>query len=286
MKTIETDIIALDLDDTLLKSDLSISDYTVETLRKAAEQGIYIVIASGRADNAILPSVRRLELAGTEQGRYIIGQNGTSITDLHTRQPVYTRVLPGDIAVRAYEIASENTIPSHIYDGDIIYTSMHNRWSAIDAELSGLRLELVEDYPSFIAARAALSSREGPSKGVSKVVLTGDPDRIQHIQRELKEEFRERATVFTSKPFFLEIMPPGAGKGEALAFLAEKLHIPKERVMAFGDSMNDESMIRYAGSGVAMKNGLPYIQSIARYVTEQTHDEDGIACFIRQHCLD
>ncbi|MDR2897592.1 MAG: HAD hydrolase family protein, partial [Spirochaetaceae bacterium] len=157
MKDIETAIIALDLDDTLLKTDLTISDYTVATLQEAAAQGIYIVIASGRADNAILPSVRRLDLAGTEQGRYIIGQNGTSITDLHTRLPVYTKVLPREIALRTYDIAAENAVPCHIYDGHTIYTSLHDRWSDIDAELSGLHLELVEDYRSFLAERSDVS---------------------------------------------------------------------------------------------------------------------------------
>jgi Cof subfamily protein (haloacid dehalogenase superfamily) len=248
----------------------------VETLQKAASQGIYIVIASGRADNAILPSVRRLDIVGTEQGRYIIGQNGTTVTDLHTRQFVYTTFLPTDIALKTYEIAAENDVPCHIYDGQIIYTSAHNRWSDIDAELSGLELELAADYPAFIASQ----------QGISKIILTGNPDAVQQIQQRLKAEFHGKATVFTSKPFFLEVMPLGSGKGEALAVLAEKLHIPQGEVMAFGDSMNDESMIRSAGAGVAMKNGLPYIRSIARYITDQTNDEDGVACFIREHCLD
>jgi hydroxymethylpyrimidine pyrophosphatase-like HAD family hydrolase len=55
--------------------------------------------------------------------------------------------------------------------------------------------------------------------------------------------------------------------------------------MAFGDSMNDESMILSAGIGVAMKNGLPSIRASAQYATERTNDEDGVAFFLEEHCL-
>ena len=52
-------LIALDLDDTLLKDDLSISDFTVSILQKAADSGIFVTICSGRPASAILPFVRQ-----------------------------------------------------------------------------------------------------------------------------------------------------------------------------------------------------------------------------------
>ena len=55
--------------------------------------------------------------------------------------------------------------------------------------------------------------------------------------------------------------------------------------MAFGDSMNDETMIRLAGYGIAMKNGLDAIKDIAYAVTDYTNNEDGIAHFLEQHLL-
>ena len=61
-------IMAIDLDDTLLREDLTISDYTIQTLQKATAAGIYVTLCSGRTDNAILPFVRQLEIAGLEQG--------------------------------------------------------------------------------------------------------------------------------------------------------------------------------------------------------------------------
>ena len=84
------------------------------------------------------------------------------------------------------------------------------------------------------------------------------------VESEFKVHFKGRATVFVSKPFFLEVLPIIAGKGEALKEIAEDiLGIPRSRVMAFGDSMNDESMIRYAGQSVAMSNGRSEILKLA-----------------------
>ena len=55
--------------------------------------------------------------------------------------------------------------------------------------------------------------------------------------------------------------------------------------MAFGDSMNDESMIEKCGYGVAMANGNPYIKKIADFVTDKTNNEDGVADFIEKYVL-
>lgn len=74
-------LIALDLDDSLLNNKLLISDRTVEVIKKAAAQGIYIAICSGRSPSAILPFVRRLDVAGTEQGRYAVASNGSVVVD-------------------------------------------------------------------------------------------------------------------------------------------------------------------------------------------------------------
>ena len=98
-------VIAFDLDDTLLNHDLKISPKTVSAIQKAAEKGIYIVLCSGRAENAILPYVRALDIAGTQQGRYLIGINGASVLDLHTRLPIYSHTLASDILKYVYHEA-------------------------------------------------------------------------------------------------------------------------------------------------------------------------------------
>jgi Cof subfamily protein (haloacid dehalogenase superfamily) len=266
-------IIALDLDDTLLKEDLTISDYTVEILQKAAAQGIYITLCSGRTENAILPFVRRLDIAGKEMGRFIIGQNGSSIMDLHTRLPIFERFVDPQVLITANRMASEENLYSEVYDASTIYVPEANEWTEIDVKLSGLKMEVVEHYEEFL------------KKGHPKMVIPGDPAHLQEFQKKLQKALGDSCVIFISKPYFLEIMPKGAGKGEALLWLAEKLGIPQEMVMSFGDSMNDESMIRLAGQSVAMCNGLEYIRKIAKYITNKSNNQDGVADFIEKFVL-
>ena len=117
------------------------------------------------------------------------------------------------------------------------------------------------------------------------MVISGEPADIAQLESDLRTELGGTCVLFTSKPFFLEILPKDTGKGEALLWLAERLGIPQKNTMAFGDAMNDESMIRLAGCSVAMKNGSEAIKKLAAYTSEFTNDEDGVARFIEKHVL-
>ncbi|MFI3257213.1 MAG: Cof-type HAD-IIB family hydrolase [Spirochaetales bacterium] len=270
---IPAQIIALDLDDTLLKNDVTISDYTVSVMQKAVQKNIYVTLCSGRSDNAMLPYVRQMDIAGNAFGRYMITQNGTSVADLHLRQSVYSRLVDSDVLIHVYRAAKEYNLTTHVYDSGTIYASDNSEWGDIDVKLSGLQKVIVDDYENFLHT------------GHQKIVVPGTPEVLTKLQSELKKDIGNKCVIFTSKPYFLEILPKNSGKGEALLWLADKLNIPTEHTVAFGDGMNDESMIRLAGIGVAMKNGLPYIQEIAAYITEFTNEEDGVARFVEKFML-
>ncbi len=266
-------LIALDLDDTLLNSNTQITDKTVNALQKASERGIYIVLCSGRAEHGILPYVRRLDIAGRETGRYLIAVNGCSIYDMHERKQIYKRTVSSDILLHANEEAEKLGLRTEVYSPDTIYYREENKWTKLDVDLCKLKGEVVSDYESFL------------TKGFVKMLIPGEPETLQILQKKLKADFGEHAVVFTSKPFFLEILPPHCGKGEAICFLSEKLGIAPVNTMGFGDSMNDESMIRLCGNGVCMCNGLDYIKNIANYVTELDNNHDGVGDFVEKYVL-
>ncbi len=266
-------IIAIDLDDTLLTESLSISDYTVDILRKVAQKGIYIVIASGRTDNAILPYVRRLELAGTQEGRYIISQNGAVIVDLHTRLPIYERFVDAQVLLYANSEAKKIGLYPEVYNESTIFVEKMNSWTELDMKLSGLKVSITPDFETLL------------QKGHPKMIIPGEPEVLSTLQATLQSVIGKSCVMFTSKPYFLEIMPLASGKGEALEHLCSILSIPREQTMAFGDSWNDESMMRYAYHSVCMKNGLDGIKKIASHVTEFTHNEDGLARFLEKQIL-
>ena len=270
---LDVKLIALDLDDTLLNDERQISDGNVKALRECAEKGIYVVLCSGRAEDAILPFVRRLEIAGNQYGKYIIAINGCSIFDLHKRQQIFCRKVESDILVRTNEIAEKHGFGTEVYTADTIFYREETEWTRLDASLCGLKCQAVENYDEFI------------KQGFTKMLVPGDPEKLLDLQKILRAEFGERAVIFTSKPFFLEILPPNCGKGEAVSWLSKELGFSIEETMGFGDSMNDESLIRMTGHSVAMCNGLEEIKKIARHVTSFDNNHDGVGQFIQEHVL-
>jgi Cof subfamily protein (haloacid dehalogenase superfamily) len=85
---------------------------------------------------------------------------------------------------------------------------------------------------------------------------------------------------FTSSEYNnIEIMPRGANKADALRFMAERMGVPMEQVMAIGDNYNDIEMIKAAGRGIAMANAVDKLKETADEVT-LSNDEDGVALAI------
>ena len=267
-------LIALDLDDTLLNSERQVSEGNARVLRECCERGIYVVLCSGRAKKSVLPFAQSIGIADHPYGRYLIAMNGCSVCDVHEGEELFVRSIAPGILIRAGKEAKKVGLLGQVYAGDRIFFEKETQWTRMDGELCGLENVVVEDFECFL--------REGT---FYKMLVAGEEATIASLQRRLATLFGESAVVFTSKPYFLEVLPPACGKGEAIEQLAGFLDIPKEMTLCFGDSMNDESMIRLCGAGVAMINGDDRIKRLARFVTERTNDEDGVAHFIQQYVL-
>uniref|UniRef100_A0A7C3IP97 HAD family phosphatase n=1 Tax=Gracilinema caldarium TaxID=215591 RepID=A0A7C3IP97_9SPIR len=267
----EIKLLALDLDDTLLREDLTISFHTKNVLKKVEESGVIVMLASGRSPAAMDRYAR--DLGMHKRPGYLVCNNGTTILESHTGTVVKEFFLPIEAALAVYDLVDAEGFPVQIYDEGTIYVSRRNEYADIDQKLTGQRQVVVDNFRSFLAA------------GAQKMVIPGDPSLLRPLETLLKTFISDRVTIFTSKPYFLEILPPATGKGEALAVVAQMLGIDRSQVMAIGDSMNDESMIRWAGFGVAMANGDPRIKAIAKAVTNRTNEEDGVADFVEQYLL-
>lgn len=276
MEKLKVNLIALDLDDTLLNDGRAISDRNTEILRRCAQRGIYVVLCSGRAEDGIKPFVSRLNIAALESGKYVIAINGCSIFDMHRRLQIYKKTVSPEILLQAHKIARQEGFETEVYSEGKVFYSRETEWTLRDVRMCGLDGEEACDFEKFLT-----DSRNS----FFKMLIPGEPEKIQQLQKKIKAALGEKAVVFTSKPYFLEILPPNCGKGEAIEWLASFLGIDKKTTMAFGDSMNDESMIEKCGYGVAMANGNPYIKKIADFVTDKTNNEDGVADFIEKYVL-
>jgi len=264
-------LLALDLDDTLLRSDLTISYQTRNAIKKAEAAGVIVVLASGRIPAAMDHFAGLLGMH--KKTGYLICNNGTLIQESHTGKIVYEIRMDAKIALTAFDLADAEGFPVQIYEDDIMYVSRHNEYTGYDQKLTGLRQVVVEHFRAMV------------SNGCHKLLIPGDPTLLVPLESILRTYLGDSVTIFTSKPYFLEILPADTNKGTALEKVANLLGINQKDVMAIGDSMNDEAMLRWAGMGIAMANGDERIKSIADMVTSRDNDDDGVAEVIEKYIL-
>jgi len=204
---------------------------------------------------------------------YLICNNGTIIQETLAGNIAYEIRMDPRSALAAFDLADAEDFPVQIYEGDVMYVSRSNEYTEYDKKLTGLRQVVVENFRAMVGG------------GCHKLLIPGDPMLLAPLQNLFRAYLDDDVTLFTSKPYFLEVLPARIDKGTALSKVSELLGIKREEVLAVGDSMNDEAMIRWAGVGVAMVNGDERIKAVADYVTERTNDDDGIAEVIEKYVL-
>ncbi|MGM1533934.1 Cof-type HAD-IIB family hydrolase [Bacillus cereus group sp. BceL215] len=263
-------MIVLDLDDTLLRDDHTISPRTKETLMTAQEQGVKVVLASGRPTFAMRTIAKELHLE--EYGSFILSFNGAKIINCKTDEELFSSTLSPEIVHSLYDISKEENVWIHTYIGDDIITEKNNSYTEIEGQITGMPIVEVNNL------------KEAVQQPVVKVLMVENPEHLQIVELKLQKQLEGQLSVMRSKPFFLEFTEAGVTKGTSLNKLIQKLGIKREEVIAMGDSYNDQAMIEFAGLGVAMGNAPDDIKEIANYVTD-TNMNDGVAKVVEKFVL-
>lgn len=263
-------LIAVDLDDTLLRHDLSISERSMHAINQARARGILVTVATGRVTRTSLRYVSQLQI-----NIPFISSNGAMIQEALTGEILYRKMMDSGMVSNVIRRMQEEEMHSQIYLGEKIYTNgTTNPW--------------VEDWHQHTTMQPEkgdlLALLAQAPEGVEKVVSIHEPAWLYEKYQLLKTIFAGRIHITLSKPHFMEMNHPEVNKGTAVAYLAQRHGIPREEIMVIGDSLNDLEMIRYAGIGVAMGNAREEVKGEADYVTG-TNNEDGVAQAIEKFAL-
>ena len=264
-------LLALDLDDTLLRADLTISDRNLRALKAAEEMGVRIVLASGR----VVPAMERYaeQLGLFERPGYMISENGSTVTATLPRALLRQYTIARALLLQLFEAFEVLDLPVQVYREKTILVTAPNVQTGADMKISGFNCQVVPD----LAERIDFDP--------TKLVIPGDPEILPMARDVIRQAFGDQVHAFISKPYFLEILPIQADKGNALRYVADTLGISRDDVMAIGDAGNDLGMIQFAGWGVAMTNGTEEVRNAARVVTSLTHDDDGVAEAVERYLL-
>ena len=274
MSTHDIKIIALDLDGTLLDSEKRLSPGNLKALTAASETGIEIVPATGRLYNGMPEAVRSLPFI-----RYAITVNGAQVLDVKSGETMYGSAISTEDALALCRYL--DTLPV-IYDcysdgGAYMTQSMYD--AAAEYIEDRHSLKMVKDLRRPVPELKAFI--EGGGRSPQKMQLfTKDEALRSELLTSLPLRFPQFA-ITTSLPQNIEINNIETDKGKALLGLAARLGFAPEQTMAIGDGLNDMTMLKAAGTGVAMGNAHPDILKIADKITSD-NDHDGVADAIYQ----
>ena len=110
---------------------------------------------------------------------------------------------------------------------------------------------------------------------ITKLVVSGEPERMDALRDLLVPQFGDRAFIAKSLPFYLEVAAPGVHKGVGCAFVADLLGLRQENCVSIGDGENDLELIDWAGFGIAVGGGHPELIERADWVAPSI-DDDGV----------
>lgn len=262
-------MLVLDLDDTLLKDDHSISERNKRCLIEAQENGIYVVLASGRPTSAMVAYAEQLELE--RFGSFIISYNGAIITDMKNNIPIFEQSLTKEEIHDLHDFSLEHDLHIITYKDDSIISETDSKYIDIEKNLTGLPINRVNCFKSEIKDPAV------------KCILLHDPELLQKKEQVLKSAKKD-LSVAISKPYFLEVMPQGIDKAASIKRIANKLGIKQSEIIAVGNADNDLTMVEYAGLGVWVDNVTPSIRHKADVIVA-SNNNDGVAEVVDRYLL-
>lgn len=256
-------LIAMDIDDTLLNKNKVITPKTKTALLKAQSLGIKLVIASGRLPYGVRPFAKELNITGNDG--YYMGFNGGAIFDSNENL-ISSTFLDSKYIKPVYEILRPTNITTIVHRGDTLFADRKvNRYTNTETKVVGLELNLVDDIEKYVDWK------------IPKILMAGELEELKIVRQKLTQRLENQVDIYFSAPFFLEVMPKTISKGIGLEKICAHSNISLSETIAIGDNLNDMSMIKAAGLGVAMANGQPQLKEQADYVTENDCNSDGIA---------
>jgi len=258
-------LVAIDLDGTLVDDQNAISEDVERTVREVRSAGIKIVLVSGRPQVAALPIFRQLGLALP-----LISSGGAQVSDPSTgRLIAHFQPPAADIQVLV-GLARSAGLTLVYQTPDEVFGEGNAQILDILRAAVRIPIQAVED---------GLAACPEPIK----VTVCGRRPQLDRIRDEIERRGLGLSSVL-SGPEYLEVTAQGVSKGRALRSVAKFLGVSMDQVLVIGDAPNDISMLTEAGLAVAMGNAPPEVQAAATVVAP-TIEEDGVAWALRRFVL-
>ena len=287
-------LIAVDLDGTMLNSYGIVTENTKNVIKNVINKGTDVIIASGRPIDSIKAIAKEI---GSEN--YFIAGNGALVYDIKNDEVVYEKYMPKEKVLEIIKICEENSITYNVYtDETILATSLkynvlyYHKENLKKEEDKKTNISIVKDMYDYVKnmnnakflkitiCDDMKSVFNSILKKINKVKDVEALD-VSHMSRKTITQGTEEIPI---EYYYTEITYKDVDKWNAIEFLAEKINIKREEIIAIGDNINDKKMIEESGLGIAMKGSTQYVTEVAKYITDTNNDE-GVAKAIEKFCL-
>lgn len=285
-------LIAVDLDGTLLNSFGEVTEYSKKIIKRVIDEGNKFIIASGRPIDSIKTISK--EIGSSE---YFIAGNGAIIFDIKKDKIIYEKYMSKQKVLEIIKMCEENSICYNIYTNEnILATSLkynvlyYFKENLKKEEDKKTNINIVSNMYEYIQNIKEEKFLKITICDESKTVFNSILNKIRKINGiEILEVSHMSRKVITQgteeipiEYYYTEITLANVDKWSAIQYLAKKLNIEKNEIIAIGDNMNDKKMIENAGLGIAMKGSTPVVVEVADEIAPG-NNENGVAKILQKY---
>ena len=269
--------VAIDLDGTMLNSYGIVTENTKEVIKKVIEKGIDVIIASGRPIDSIKTIAKEIG-----SNKYFIAGNGALVYDIQNEEIIYEKYISKEKALEIIKICEENSISYNLYTETTIIAKAlkynvlyYHKENLKKEENKRTKITIIDDIynyvknleePRFLKITICDSNKfvfQSIIKKLRKVNNIEVLD-VSHMSRKVIKQGTEDIPI---EYYYTEISQKDVDKWNAITFLAQKMNVKEEEIMAIGDNIDDKNMIKNAKLGITMEGSSPDIIEIADIVT-------------------
>ena len=268
-----------DLDGTLLRSDGSLSPYSVRTLTRLIDEGMSFTVASARGCSLI-----RSALGGLRLRLPVIGQNGAFVSDLSSGRHLAIQAIEPAVARDLWSLLEGNYCSPFLMTVDGISDRVYYNESVLHND--GMR-RFLENRKRILdpRLRKLKELRDGLDDQVVCLTLIDTPPRMRDVERAVRARHDGSVQTHRYEPYnegldsrwhMLTIHDSRATKDQGLASLTRLLNIANCRTVVFGDQINDIGMFRTADEAYAVAGAAPELAEHATAIIG-SNDDDAVA---------
>lgn len=260
-------LVVIDLDGTLLNQDHSISEVSKHTLQQLYQQGIEVMLATGRHYQDVYLLAKQLDIPTR-----LITSNGARVHN-EKAELIYENHIPENLVQQILNLSAGYEVHRNLYQQDLWLVEEPNKALLDIHHSSGFQYQIT-DFNSINYQQ------------IDKFYFNAPHQKLVPLQHQLINKLGDQLYITFTTETYLEVMNKGVSKGKALEKVLMQKNIKASEVMAFGDGLNDVDLLKLVGYPVVMQNAHPDLKAqLPQAAQTRSNADDGVAYYLQTQLI-